>query len=188
VTKDNQTVGRTTSAAATARAIDGKALENQLLNAGDDPEQCCAELSRIFGVQPDEIGLLHLEDGLLRFLFPRELASGGPIPLSSSAVAAQTAVARKAVLFNTFTKVKHASSFESIVLNSENREEPRPTTIHKLMSAPVVDKGEKVLGVLQISRKGLDPNSAGPDFTQDDLQKLEFVTKALAQLGFMRQG
>ncbi len=41
--------------------------------------------------------------------------------------------------------------------------------------------------LLQICRKGFDLASVGPDFTLDDLQKLEFVTKALAQLGFMSQ-
>ena len=120
--------------------------------------------------------------------FPRELATAGAIPLSNpSAVAAQTAVARKAVLFNTFTKVNHASMFENIKLNQENGEELRPATIHKLMSAPVVDKAEKVLGVLQICRKGFDPSSAGPDFTIHDLHKLEVVTKTLARLRFMRE-
>jgi len=184
---DNQSSGWSRSAAAAAPAIDRRALENQIGKAGD-PEQCCTELSRIFGVRPDEIGLLRLENGLLRFLFPRELASGGAIPLSHpTAVAAQTAVARKAVLFNTFTKVKHANIFESIKLHVEEDEGFRPATIHKLMSAPVVDKAEKVLGVLQICRKGFDPASAGPDFTIQDLQKLEFVTKAIAQLGFMCQ-
>ena len=34
------------------------------------PEQCRAELSKIFGVKPDEVALLRLEKGLLRFLFP----------------------------------------------------------------------------------------------------------------------
>lgn len=184
----DQGSGRSTSGAAAARAIDGRALESQIANAGD-PEQCCTELSRIFGVRPDEIALLRLENELLRFLFPRELATGGAIPLSHpTAVAAQTAVARKAVLFNAFTKVEHASIFERIKLHEENGEELRPATIHKLMSAPVVDKADNVLGVLQICRKGFDPASAGPDFTIHDLQKLEFATRALAQLGFMREG
>jgi hypothetical protein len=173
--------------ATTAPAIEKGALDTQLLNA-ENPEQCCTELSRIFGVRRDEIGLLRLENELLRFLFPRELATAATIPLSSNtAVAAQTAVARKAVLFNTFRKVKHASTFEKIKLKREHGEERLPSTIHKLMSAPVIDKSDSVLGVLQICRKGFDPGSAGPDFTVGDLQKLELVTQALAQLGFMRR-
>ena len=56
------------------------------------------------------------------------------------------------------------------------------------MSAPVLDKADKVLGVIQISHKGFDLASAGPDFTLDDLQRLELAAKALAQVGFMRAG
>jgi len=185
--KDNQTSGQDTSAAGAAPALDRGALENQLMNAGG-PEQCCTELSRIFRVRPNEVALLRLENGLLRFIFPGELATAGSIPISSSsAVAAHTAVTRKVELFNNFTRVKHASIFESVKPSEENGEEFRPATIHKLMSAPVLDKADKVLGVVQICHKGFDLASAGPDFTLDDLQKLEFVTQALAQLQFMRQ-
>jgi hypothetical protein len=54
------------------------------------------------------------------------------------------------------------------------------------MSAPVLDKKGAVLGVVQICRKGYDLNSAGADFTLDDLQKLEAAAMALAQLSLMR--
>ena len=184
--KDTQVLGCGSSAAAAARALDRGALECQLVNAGS-PEQCCAELSRIFRVRPNEIALLRLENGLLRFLFPGELATAGSIPLSNtSAVSAQTAVIKKAVLFNNFTEVQHASIFESIKPNKQNAEKAAPATIHRLMSAPVLDQANKVLGVLQICRKGFDLASTGPDFTPDDLQKLEVAAKALAQLRFMR--
>ena len=43
-----------------------------------------------------------------------------------------------------------------------------------------------MLGVIQICHKGFDLASAGPDFTLDDLQRLELAAKALAQIGFMR--
>ena len=68
------------------------------------PEQCCTQLSAIFHVRPNEVALLRLEEGLLRFLFPGELITAGSIPISSSsAVAAHTAVTRKIELFNNFT-------------------------------------------------------------------------------------
>jgi len=176
------------SGAAAAPALDRGALERTLLNAGS-PDKCCAELSRVFGVRPDEVALLLLENGLLKFLFPDELSSAGSIPISSSsAVAAHTAVTKKVELFNNFTKVKHASIFETIKSNAEKerREDFRPATIYKLMSAPVLDKADKVLGVMQVCRKGFDLNSSGPDFTSADLQRLELAAQVLAQVGFMR--
>jgi hypothetical protein len=63
---------------------------------------------------------------------------------------------------------------------------PEQTAIQKLMSAPVLERNGKVLGVVQICRKGVDAPSSGPDFTLDDLQQLELATKALAQLAFMQ--
>jgi len=185
--QDNQISGQGASSAAAAPAVDHKALESQLVNVSSH-EQCRAALAKIFRVQIDEVALLRLEKGLLRFLFPVELATAGTIPISSStAVAAHTAVTKKVELFNNFTRVKHASIFETLKSTGANGEELRPATIQKLMSAPVLDKKETVLGVVQVCHKGYDLNSAGQDFTLDDLQKLEAAAKALAQVGFMRE-
>ena len=140
-------------------------------------------------MRSDEVALLRLENGLLKFLSPVELSTAGTIPISSStAVAAHTAVTKKIELFNNFTRIKHASIFESIkpVGEKVEGEELRPATIYKLMSAPVMDKSEAVLGVIQISHKGFDLASAGPDFTLDDLQELELAAKALSTCAFMK--
>lgn len=186
--RDKGASGQGASGAASAPARDRSTMENRLAHAGT-PDQCCVELSRVFGVRPNEVALLRLEDGLLKFLCPFELSTAGSIPISSStAVAAHTAVTKKIELFNNFTRVKHASIFESIKPGGEKNDdgELRPATIHKLMSAPVLDEEEKVLGVIQICHKGFDLASAGPDFTLDDLQQLERAAKALGKIAFMR--
>ena len=54
------------------------------------------------------------------------------------------------------------------------------------MTAPVLDKSDNVLGVVQVCHKGFDLISAGPDFTLDDLQQLEQAAKALSTCAFMR--
>jgi hypothetical protein len=191
--RDNELSGQATSGtsgAAAGRALDRAGLERQLVNSGS-PDQCCVELSRIFGVRPNEVALLRLENGLLKFLSPQELTSAGTIPISSStAVAAHTAVTKKVELFNNFTRVKHASIFETIKPNAEKESDAQlhPATIYKLMSAPVLDGADKVLGVIQVSHKGFDLASSGPDFTLDDLQRLELAAKAMAQVKFMHEG
>jgi hypothetical protein len=53
------------------------------------------------------------------------------------------------------------------------------------MSAPIFDSKRNVLGVLQVSRKGLYLSSAGSDFTPEDAQNLEAVTKILSQAPFL---
>jgi hypothetical protein len=182
---DNQASSRNSSGAAAAPARDRATLEQRFAQAGT-PVQCCVELSKFFGVRSDEVALLRLENGLLKFLSPVELSTAGTIPISSStAVAAHTAVTKKIELFNNFTRIKHASIFESIKPVGEG-EDLRPATIYKLMSAPVMDKLEAVLGVVQISHKGFDLASAGPDFTLDDLQELELAAKALSTCAFMK--
>jgi hypothetical protein len=188
--RDNRSSGQGASGAASAPARDRAAVERRLAQAGT-PDQCCVELSKIFGVRPNEVALLRLENGLLKFLCPFELTTAGSIPISSStAVAAHTAVTKKIELFNNFTRVKHASIFESIKPGGEkgDEDELRPATIHKLMSAPILDKADKVLGVIQICHKGFDLASAGPDFTLDDLQQLEMAAKILSQVAFMQIG
>jgi hypothetical protein len=188
--RDNRSSGQGASGAASAPARDRAAVERRLAQAGT-PDQCCIELSKIFRVRPNEVALLRLENGLLKFLCPFELTTAGSIPISSStAVAAHTAVTKKIELFNNFTRVKHASIFESIKPGGEkgDEEELRPATIHKLMSAPILDKADKVLGVIQICHKGFDLASAGPDFTLDDLQQLEMAAKILSQIAFMQIG
>ncbi len=156
-------------------------LLDELLNrASCSAVELCSELAKIFQVRPTEVALLRTEGQDLRFIFPQELQLAGTIPLSSSAIAAQTAVSRLPELFNTFASVPHHNVFESIRLNAEPADTPLP--IQKLMSAPILSEWNETLGVIQISRKGLTPGSAGPDFTRDDLDTLEGAARRIAYL------
>ena len=53
--------------------------------------------------------------------------------------------------------------------------------IQKIISAPILSEG-KVIGVIQISRKGSSAVEAGPDFTPDDLGKVLAICKPLGKL------
>jgi hypothetical protein len=53
---------------------------------------------------------------------------------------------------------------------------------------PVVQSGGNVMGVVQISRKGLDASGAGADFTHADLKQLEEAAEILARMPFMQEG
>jgi hypothetical protein len=54
------------------------------------------------------------------------------------------------------------------------------------MSAPILDPQRKVLGVVQVCRKGFDTATAGPDFSPDDLQQLELAAKILSAMAFIK--
>src|SRR6202040_365824 len=120
-------------------------------------------LAKVFRVQHAEVALLRLDGGLLRFILPDHLRTTGAIPISSKAVAAHTALSKKPEIFNNFARVKHASIFETIKPVGAEVEDPAlPAPIQKLMSVPILDQHLTVLGVIQISRKGVDPR-----YTQD---------------------
>jgi hypothetical protein len=151
-----------------------------VLGPGVSALDLCMVLAKIFRVQYTEVALMRLEKGLLRFVFPEYLRTTGAIPLSSKAVAAHTAISKKAEIFNNFAKVKHASIFETIKPGAEETEETAaPPPIQKLMSVPIIDRDSVVVGVIQISRKGLDSRMA-QDFSREDLHDLELAAGLLA--------
>ena len=159
----------------------------QLLEKEATEQQFCVEIAKLFQVRPTEVALLRLERGFLKFVYPFELRTVGAIPLSSSsAVAAHTAMTKRRELFNTFNRVKHAGIFESVKLGKAEETNFDAAPIQKLMSAPVLDEEGDVLGVIQISRKGLDSTTCGHDFTVQDLQQLEAAAAVIAKAAFMR--
>jgi hypothetical protein len=162
-------------------AVDLESLLDTMVQAGHPPAteklaQMAEALGKIFDVDPDEVAILAVsqKSKSLKFLIPEKLSVVGSIPLSSTnALAARTARERKAELTNTFHTSRHASVFEGVPLGRRPGE-----SIHKMMSAPIVD-GTKVLGVIQISRKGHSASNAGPDFTQKELRALTSLSPTL---------
>lgn len=158
------------------------------LEKSASPETACSKLAQLLRVARSEIALLRLEKNHLRFIYPVELREAGTIPLSGSAVAARTATTQTSLLSNSFAKVRHVSLFETVKLHGADKsEEIDPMPIQKIMSVPIAAAEKRVIGVVQISRKGLDPSLAGADFTSDDLKLLEKVAELLAPMPFMRE-
>src|SRR5260370_19826618 len=120
------------------------------------------KIARNFGVKNDEVAILAVSNRWrhLHFLVPEALKNVGFIPLSSnSALAARTARDSRPEIENNFTSARHATVFEGVKITSEAVE-----SIQKILSAPILAEG-KVVGVIQISRKGSSAATAGPDFT-----------------------
>ena len=152
----------------------------------DDPATSQISLSTVaeriaknLGVQPGEIALMGLSNRWrhLYFLVPESLKQVGFIPLSStSAIAARTARESRPDILNNVSSVRHATVFEGVKIGGETSE-----LIQKMISAPILC-GERVVGVIQVSRKGASPKEAGPDFTADDLGKILALCKPLGKL------
>src|SRR5271170_4813209 len=136
-------------------------------------------IAKSIGVKPDEVALMGVSTRWrhLHFLVPESLKQVGFIPLSStSAIAARTARESRPDIINNFASVRHATVFEGVKVSGEASE-----LIQKLISAPILS-GEKVVGVIQVSRKGANPSLAGPDFSADDLGKVLALCKPLGKL------
>jgi len=174
----------------TAKAkLEGISEFEKMIDDAPTPERVCVKVAQLLRVERNEIALMRLEKGSLKFIYPGELRSAGAIPLTGSAVAARTAVTRAPLLSNTFARVKHVSLFETVklgIVNESERAEQMP--IQKIISVPVSDPDGDVIGVVQLSRKGLDATLAGIDFTVEDLAQLEKAAQVIGRMPFMKDG
>jgi hypothetical protein len=161
----------------------------RMVSESPSSDRVCLKLAQVLHVRRSEVALFRLEKGSLRFIFPPELRSAGVLPLTGSAVAARTAATRTPLLSNAFTRVKHVSLFEAVKLGAEEEDRSQEQMpIQKIMSVPVVRSEGNVMGVVQVSRKGLDASLAGTDFTGEDLKQLERAAEILARMPFMQEG
>ena len=136
-------------------------------------------IAKSLKVKTDEVAILAISERQrsLLFLVPQALRNVGSIPLSStSALAARTVRDSRPDIVNNFAATRHASVFEGVKGEALN-----PIAIQKIISAPILHDG-KVIGVIQISRKGTSAADAGPDFSADDLGNLLAICKPLGKL------
>src|SRR5262249_14468033 len=136
-------------------------------------------IAKILNVKAEEVAILAVSAKWrhLHFLVPQALKNVGFIPLSSpSALAARTARENRAEVNNHFPETRHASVLEGVKAETLSAE-----AIQKIISAPIVH-GDKVVGVIQISRKGISPAAAGPDFTSEDMNKVTALCRPLGKL------
>jgi hypothetical protein len=155
-------------------------LEKDVANLPADwPEQVAEEIAKLFNVHADEVAILGLLPAgkSLEFVLPKKLRAVGTIPLTSTtALAARTARERRADVVNNFASSRHASVFEGVPLGRSAGK-----SIQKIMSAPIL-RGDKVIGVAQISRKGSNAGESGPDFTSRDLSELQGLNHLLGRI------
>jgi GAF domain-containing protein len=129
-----------------------------------------AQIAMAFNAKKEEVAILRLSaDGrMLSFLFPTKLAKIGAIPLTTAhSLAAKNIRDRRGEIVNNFSVYKHPTVFESVDLSEQEKAAP----IQKIVSVPMITEG-KVVGVMQVSRKGRAGEPIGPDFTPRDLAEL----------------
>ncbi len=133
-------------------------------------------LQDVFKVEDDEVTIFVTDkkESLLSFVKPDYLRGAGIIPLTSQdSFAVQSLVTAKAKVVNHLKKKRPSSIFELV----KNPDKPN-LPVQKLMIVPLLLKGKK-LGVLEILKKAMSNNEAGPDFTEEDLKTLVEITKEI---------
>jgi GAF domain-containing protein len=159
-------------------------LADGLEGAASGPSQIsfpsvAARIAQSLSVRTDEVAILGISHRWqhLHFVVPEALKNVGFIPLSSkNALAARTTRESRPEIINDFSSVKHATVFEGVKLAAKDAE-----LIQKIISAPI-RSGDRVVGVLQISRKGANSKAAGPDFTSEDLGRVLALCNPLGRL------
>jgi hypothetical protein len=137
------------------------------------------KIAKELRVKVDEVAILAVSQRWrhLHFLVPEVLKNVGFIPLTSnSALAARTARESRAEINNNFAAVRHASVFEGVKAATTTGE-----SIQKILSAPILCDG-KVVGVLQISRKGGSVEETGADFSGVDMETVVAICRPLGKL------
>src|SRR5271154_2303868 len=135
-------------------------------------------ISKNFGVQAHEVAILAItpDDRFLRFIVPEKLQQVGQIPLTSTnSLAARTVREKRPEVINHFAAVPHSSVLGGVPIVKEERGEP----IQKIMSVAITHE-RKIIGVLQISRKGKTASEAGADFTHAQLRELKTMADTIA--------
>lgn len=124
------------------------------------PERASAKIAQMLEVARNEVAVLRLEKGSLKFVYPPELRAAGVIPVSSSAVAARTAATGTSLLSNSFARMKHASLFESVRLGGkDDNQASELMPIQKIMSVPVSEPGGKLWGLFRSPVRASTPRS-----------------------------
>ena len=140
---------------------------------GQDLNRLAAQISKGFKVKKGEVAILRLSsDGnMLSFVFPTKLSVVGAIPLTAPhSLAAKTIRDKRGDIVNNFSTYRHPTVFEAVDLSAEEKALP----IQKIMSSPMI-VDEKVIGVIQVSRKARSGDPVGPDFTSAELAELTTV-------------
>jgi len=132
---------------------------------------------QIFSVKPFEVAILGYDAGweLLSFIWPYELKKAGVIPINSpKSLVASTARMRRGSIDNNFVATPHLRIFEYVRQQGDDL-----TPIQKIMSVPMLDN-EKLVGVIQINRRGNFLEDSGHDFTDKQREVLSVLANILA--------
>jgi len=134
-----------------------------------------AAISKAVSVKNDEVAMLLLttSGNTMKFIWPPPLfESNAALPAEyQNSFASSVLKTMKGKVDNKVSESKHLKFFENV-----KGMETSGVPIQKMIAVPMVFE-QKAIGVLEVSRKGHNPDAAGPNFTPEDGQKLVGLVK-----------
>lgn len=141
-------------------------------------EVIAEHIAENLNVKKDEVAILLLTSTgtVLKFIHPVPLFEGNaafPADYKSS-FASSVLKSMKGKVDNRISESKHLKFYENVKgLDTSG------LPIQKMIAVPITYEG-KAIGVIEVSRKGNSLDSAGPNFTAEDGQKLVIISKEIA--------
>jgi hypothetical protein len=160
-----------------------------MLSESPSSDRVCLKLAQILARATQRSGAAQVGQGQSAVHLSAGTAFRGRATSGGSAVAARTAATRTPLLSNTFMRVKHASLFEAVKLGSSRKKIGARNKCRFRKSCRFRPRSAgNVMGVVQVSRKGLDASVAGADFTTEDLKlQLEQAAEILSACRLCRK-
>jgi len=133
------------------------------------------KVSEIFKLSKECVFVLNVrrDEGSLEFVYPPKL-KGNLLPINSKSIAGSAVLNRRPYISNNVRLEKSFIVFDWIM-------DRGMTPIQKMISYPVL-LTEKVISVIQITRRGDSLSEAGPDFDKSDLEKLSSILNSFLAL------
>ena len=113
----------------------------------------------------------------MEFVYPSQL-KGNLLPINNKSTAGSAVLNRRPYISNNVRFEKSFIVFDWIM-------DRGMAPIQKMISYPVL-LTEKVISVIQITRRGDSPSEAGPDFEKSDLEKLTPILNGFLALQVVR--
>lgn len=138
------------------------------------------EVSKAIGVKSDEVAIIlaTTTGNTLKFIYPPPLfESNSAFPADyKNSFASSVFKTMKGKVDNKIYEMKHLKFYENV-----KGLETSGVPIQKMIGVPIVYES-KPIGVIEASRKGVNPDASGPNFTAEDGQKLVALCKEFASI------
>ncbi len=116
---------------------------------------------------------IHRDGKSLEFIYPPQFI-GNIFPIDSKSMAGRSVISRRSYVSNNVPEEKSFTILDWLMGKGG-------LPIQKVVAYPIIF-ADKVIAVLQVTRRGLNLSESGPDFQKDSLDKIKSVLDDLLEI------